>query len=113
MQSDLAPTFRVTNLPTAAACYSLNNDPEGLKSFPEVSKHAQQCRIAAYCSKHTSTLSLSNAAHVLHKTATQAHSRAFPKKQYANSLSLVKLGPGAHPNPLAKETKINDADCLT
>lgn len=113
MQSDLAPTCRVTNLPTTAASYSLNNDPKGLKSFPEVSKHAQQHRIAAHCLKHTSTLSLSNAAHVLRKTATQAYSRAFPKKQYANSLSVMKLGPGAHPNPVAKETKISDTDCLT
>lgn len=96
-----------------AACYSLNHDPDSSKSFPEVSKYAQQCRVTAFCLEHITTLSLSNAAHVLHKTATQAHSRAFPKKQYANSVSLAKLGPAAHPNTLTKETKNNDTDCLT
>lgn len=45
-------------------------------------------RITTYSLKQTSTLSASNAAHVSHKTAPQAHSRAFSKKQYGNSVSL-------------------------
>jgi len=60
--------------------------------------------------KQTSTLSARNAAHVSHETDTQAHSRAFPKKQYANSISLAKMGPGTHPDIPTKETQIDDTD---
>lgn len=44
-------------------------------------------KTTAHCQEPRSSLPLSNAAHASPMTATPAHSRAFPEKQYANSAS--------------------------
>lgn len=44
-------------------------------------------KTSAHCQEASSSLALSNSAHASPMTATQAHSRAFPEKQYANSAS--------------------------
>lgn len=44
-------------------------------------------KTTAHCQEPISSPALSNSAHASHTTGTQAHSRAFPEKQYANSAS--------------------------
>lgn len=44
-------------------------------------------KTTAHCQEPRSSLPLSSAAHASPMTATRAHSRAFPEKQYANSAS--------------------------